>query len=281
MIKKIEKSIINKEFENLCEDLVIQAKMFSFLSPDNCEEWSGMLIDSSIDSGDLKTEYDRSNIHRLLRDKEYAQSQFYQSYINYFILRLTSVLELYLKDSIKQYMKLNTDLFVKGLKINRSIEDKDKFISGKKLKVFLLEYNKEVYVDILNQIARQYSKGNLWISKFKHYTNFLEVEITSEMNGYCKVLDLLFKMRNDITYLNRHLDEKAKPVLKIKDGFVFDRETKLNESSYRKVLEYLIEVTNSSQKMLRESHSQVYTKWSMNPLKITEVYKEVVDKYRE
>ena len=88
-------------------------------------------------------------------------------------------------------------------------------------------------------------------------------------------------MRNDITHLNRHLDEKAKPVLKIKDGFVFDRETKLNESSYRKVLEYLIEVTNSSQKMLRESHSQVYTKWSMNPLKITEVYKEVVDKYRE
>ena len=38
-------------------------------------------------------------------------------------------------------------------------------------------------------------------------------------------------MRNDITHLNRHLDEKAKPVLKIKDGFVFDRETKLNESS--------------------------------------------------
>jgi hypothetical protein len=94
----------------LCEDLRSQSTLVAHITQEDCERWREDVISESVDSSDLPIEYDSEYLHRFLKKPDVAASQFYLSFVHYFILRLTSILELYLKDSLKQYMKLNYDL---------------------------------------------------------------------------------------------------------------------------------------------------------------------------
>jgi hypothetical protein len=90
-------SAIYKDLRKLCEDLRIQAALVTQVSELDCEKWQRGIIEDSINAGHLESDFDLKFLHRFLSDPSKACSQFYLSFVQFF-LRLTSVLELFLKN---------------------------------------------------------------------------------------------------------------------------------------------------------------------------------------
>jgi len=271
-------SIPYSVFEDLFEDMRIQMALVLHITEDHCRQWSQCIIDESIETSALPEDYDEANLHRFLRNPGAACSQFYLSSVHSFMFRSTALLELYLKDSLKQLMKLNLDLFARGFR------KKDE-VSGMKCKILrwicrrlckkegtwevkglpsrlAKYYSDNEYIKYLNAIARHYTRGEKWSEKYKHYCRFLEIEQPEGASAANKKLDSLYALRNDIGHLNRHFNEP--PTITTEKGFVFHRETELDCESYRDVVLHLIGLMQEAITLLEKSDESANRKWPRN-----------------
>jgi len=266
---------------HLCDNMRVQADLVMHLTRDNCEQWSQGVIDERINAGDLQQEYDATDLHRFLTKPDEACSQLYLSFVHYFIFRFTAVLELYLKDSLKELMKLNLDLLMRGFrkKVGDGEDKGKKCMLLRQLRRLICKkeekwevtglpstldehYSDDRYMEYLNAIARHYTKGDKWSKKFKHYCKFLDIDLPEGTAAISKKLDSLFALRNDIGHLNRHLQDP--PTIKTKGGLAFNRETELDNEKFRDVIISLIELMNEALAVLDKSESDAYRKWPIN-----------------
>ena len=98
-------------FSGLVEDLRNESIIMLQVSEDDYSEFAERALESGIEKGMLE----RENLDSIFTNSKLRSSKMYTAFVNYYILRLTAVLELYFKDSIKQLLKLNIDLLVKGI----------------------------------------------------------------------------------------------------------------------------------------------------------------------
>jgi hypothetical protein len=261
-------SAIYRGLCELCEDLTMQSCLVAQITPANCEQWQQGVIAESFCVGTSPQDYDVASLHRFLKKPDIACSQFYLSFVHYYILRVVSVLELYLKDSLKQFMKLNTQLFKKGFnkdeKGNWEVRGLPKNLASK--------YSEETYLKYLNAIASHHSKGVKWSCKFKRYSKFLCILPEGEVSDK---LDSLFKLRNDIAHLNRN--RCCLTSLITESGFVFNRETILDNVKYSEVMTHIISIMNDAICLLGEADLQVHKKWPMHIQNPKEAFSKVIN----
>jgi hypothetical protein len=272
--KKIH-SAIYRGLCQLCEELTIQSALVAQITKENCEQWQRDVINESISLATLPQSDSTAIQHRLLMNADAACSQLYLSFIQFFILRLSSVLELYLKDSLKQSMKLNHKLFAKGFEKNEYGGWVVKCIPSK----LQDEYSPSTYLTYINAIAAYYTKGEKWSKKFSQYVKFLDLGTDSIGNAVvASKLDNLFEIRNDIAHLNRHSD--APPSLTTTNGLSFNRETALDNVSYREVIAYLIGIMDETISLLERTDILTNKKYPTLSTSPADAYLSIVEKYR-
>ena len=179
----------------------------------------------------------------------------YSTFVNYYILRLTGVLELYFKDSIKELLKLNIDLLVKGF---------EGIKKEKLMKDLKKNYDSKVYLQCLNNIATKYSNGKKFSGKYKKYSKLLDINIDDV--GVIGKLDNLFSLRNDLAHLNRFSDDqinsRTRPSIITERGFKYSRETQLSRENFEEVVKKLLKLTYETSEFLKEVEQATNSKWS-------------------
>lgn len=211
-------------------------------------------IKQSIKEGIIEDDLDKKYIAPIFTDLEKTSSKMYSAFVNYCILRLTGVLELYFKDSIKQLLKLNIDLLVKGfegIKKEKLMED----LKG--------NYDSKVYLQCLNNIATKYSNGKKFSGKYKKYSKFLEIAIDDA--GVIVKLDNLFSLRNDLAHLNRFSDDeinsRTRPSIITDGGFRYFRETPLSRENFEVVIKELLKLAAEVSEFLKKVEQKTSLKW--------------------
>ncbi|MGT2925215.1 HEPN domain-containing protein [Streptococcus caviae] len=247
-------------FSRLAEELKNESIIMLQVSASDFSNLGERALASSIEEGKLKKDFDKSSLDLIFTDSKVTSSKMYSAFINYYILRLTAVLELYFKDSIKQLLKLNIDLLAKGFK-----KDED----GKRLVVGLPKklnknYDSKKYLTYLNKIAKHYSVGKNFSKKYKTYSEFLEVNVSDNM--LLEKLDNLFALRNDLAHLNRDSDDEVsaddRPQLVTENGFKYSRGTSLSKDNFNEVVENLINLTSKTAIFLWKVETESNLKWS-------------------
>ncbi|WP_241154187.1 HEPN domain-containing protein [Streptococcus tangpeifui] len=228
-------------------------------------------IASSIKEGTLAEDFDKGNLDSIFTDPKVTSSKMYSAFINYYILRLTAVLELYFKDSIKQLLKLNIDLLVKGFKETEK---------GKSEKNLDKNYVPKKYLKYLNRITEQYSSGKKFSGKYQNYSKFLEIDENN--TDILDKLDNLFSLRNDLAHLNRFPAEDlaagTNPRLTTVSGFEYSRETSLSKENFEEVVKELLDLTIKVSKFLKQVEQTINSKWKPDYEKAEVHYKKLVQK---
>ncbi len=213
-------------------------------------------ITRSINEGILEEDFNKELIAPIFTNSKITSSKMYSAFVNYYILRLTGVLELYLKDSIKQLLKLNIDLLVKGF---------EGIKNEKLMKDLKKNYDSKVYLQCLNIIARKYSDGKKFSGKYKKYSKFLDINIDDA--GVIGKLDNLFSLRNDLAHLNRFSDDqinsRTRPSIITEGGFKYSRETQLSRENFEEVVKKLLKLTYETSEFLKEVEQATNLKWSL------------------
>ena len=212
-------------------------------------------IKQSIKEGIIEDDFDKKYIAPIFTDLEEISSKMYSTFVNYYILRLTGVLELYFKDSIKELLKLNIDLLVKGF---------EGIKKEKLMKDLKKNYDSKVYLQCLNNIATKYSNGKKFSGKYKKYSKLLDINI-DDVDVIGK-LDNLFSLRNDLAHLNRFSDDqinsRTRPSIITERGFKYSRETQLSRENFEEVVKKLLKLTYETSEFLKEVEQATNSKWS-------------------
>jgi hypothetical protein len=238
---------------SLFEEWRIQAILISHITTNSFEQMIQEIINKDIANGTINVDYDLRDMPKAIREPAIACSQFYTSYTNYLISRFTAIIELFLKDTVKEQLKLNQNLTEKLLSSNIKIMP---------LKKYLKHFDTDEYMTMLNIGAGEYTKGEKWSKKFKNCCAFLEIDSQCQNQDINKKLDSLFDIRNDILHLNRHQTEDKIPKIKTTNGLEYDRETPLDNNQYMEIIEYLIQLRYDTIIMLQNFTTELYKKWS-------------------
>lgn len=238
-------------FSGLVKDLRDESIIMLQVTEEDYAEFAERALKPRVEAGKLESE----NLESIFTNSKLMSSKMYTAFVNYYILRLTAVLELYFKDSIKQLLKLNIDLLVKGI---NGAEN------GELVKKVAKNYDPKTYLGYLNRIATCYSGGKKFSGKYKKYSKFLEIEVSN--TAILEKLDNLFSLRNDIAHLNRFSDDEInaenRPELVIENGFKYSRETLLSREDFHEVIKTLINLTSETAKFLKEVEMEINSKWA-------------------
>ncbi|MEY8700261.1 hypothetical protein AALH12_03595 [Streptococcus ferus] len=238
-------------FSGLVKDLGNESIIMLQVTEEDYFELAKRAIKPRIEAGTLESE----NLDSIFTNSKLRSSKMYTAFVNYFILRLTAVLELYFKDSIEQLLKLNVDLLAKGVKMAEK---------GKLVEKLDENYDSETYLRYLSRIATYYSCGKKFSGKYKKYSKFLEIEVSN--TAILEKLDNLFSLRNDIAHLNRFSDDEInagnRPQLVTENGFQYSRETLLSREDFHEVIKTLINLTSETAKFLKEVEMEINSKWT-------------------
>lgn len=237
-------------FSGLVKDLRDESIIMLQVTEEDYAELAERALKPRIEAGKLESE----NLDSIFTNSKLMSSKMYAAFVNYYILRLTAVLELYFKDSIKQLLKLNIDLLVKAI---NGAEN------GELVKKVAKNYDPKTYLGYLNRIAASLSGGKKFSRKYKKYSKFLEIEVSN--TAILEKLDNLFSLRNDIAHLNRFSDDEInagnRPELVTENGFKYSREALLSREDFHEVIKTLINLTSETAKFLKEVEMEINSKW--------------------
>ena len=242
-------------FSNLVNELRCESIIMLHVLESDFSILQNRAIKQSIKEGIIEDDFDKKYIVPIFTDLEEISSKMYSTFVNYYILRLTGVLELYFKDSIKELLKLNIDLLVKGF---------EGIKKEKLMKDLKKNYDSKVYLQCLNNIATKYSNGKKFSGKYKKYSKLLDINIDDV--GVIGKLDNLFSLRNDLAHLNRFSDDqinsRTRPSIITERGFKYSRETQLSRENFEEVVKKLLKLTYETSEFLKEVEQATNSKWS-------------------
>lgn len=260
----------NATFDNLnnmCLQLNSELKFIHYIRVDDMETINNRIADcNGFSSDELPDSF----------SSEFIFSSISRSFINYYCLRLTSIIEFYLKDTIKEMLKSNARLLARGFD---TIHHSDKTSKIKK-KCIAEEYSEENYIKYLNYISSYFTKGKLFSKKYKNFIKLFDFD-DKEDKEIIDRIDNLFKYRNDIVHSNRHTSPEKIPVLEVSEEFSINRETILTKQCTDLVIEYLIDITTDVLGFLREEYFKISDKWNIEWFEPTEHYNKAFKLYNE
>lgn len=260
------------QFVLLSSELQNELKFVATMTIDDVGSITDRLIQNSLNSGKLSSNYKKRDLPNFFQSSSYGLSSIYRSYVNYYCLRLCSVLELYLKDTLKQMLKLSEKLLVKGFV-------KELYSDGEnvppKIKSGISEiYEPKQYMEYLNLISSYFTQGKKFKNKYIRFAKFVEIQYSSEV---LEEIDNLFTFRNDIAHLNRHMNKNKIPKLNISKNFFIDRETKITEENILSVVEFLNELTSRIVCFLKEVDLRTTKRWKYTSRSAEEHYRMAVE----
>lgn len=177
-----------------CSGLKLQAIINAQIDENNCREW-GNRISKADYFVEIKSVHPIHN--RLIEEPQFMVGELYYNAIKSLIINFSTILEFFLKDSMKLNMMRNYSLLKKGL-----IESKQSINP-----IDIVEINdiEQVRLKYINNISNIMSSGELWSNKIKRYIKFIGLPNDLYAEVINKEIDSIWKMRNDIAHANTRI----------------------------------------------------------------------------
>ncbi|AWN66517.1 hypothetical protein LL14B4_10165 [Lactococcus lactis subsp. lactis] len=236
------------QFKYFCDELQNQLRFIAEVSENDVDFVFNRMINVSNRMGEVSENYNRNDYPAFFDSSRKGLSSINRAFVNYYCLRLSSVLEQYLRDTLKQMLKLNAQLLERGFHEALCSKDLD----------LIEKYDEQSYMKYLNTIASHFTQGQKFKGKYKRFSRFIKIDYQSLT---IDEIDNLFVFRNDIAHLNRHSDEKKIPKLKVSENISIDRESKISKDDMKIIAEYLIALTNRIIEFLRNVDLAATNKW--------------------
>ncbi len=172
-------------------ELKIQAIITAQIDAKDCLGWTNKLKDEKYFN---KIPSVHPIYNRLIEEPDFIVGELYYSSIKSLIISFSSMLEFYLKDSIKLNMMRNYSLLKKALYDTKQVINPIDIVEINDIELLRLKY--------ISEISDHICSGELWKTKLKKYINLLTLPKHLIENETNNLIDAIWKVRNDIAHAN-------------------------------------------------------------------------------
>lgn len=224
--------------------LKIQAIMNSQIDAKNCLEWGNKLSDKRFFK-DIKSVHPLHE--RLTTTPDFMVSELQYNSIKFLAIEFSSILEYFLKDSIRLNLMRNYSLLEKALmETNQVIDPKD-----------IVEVNdiEQIRYKYIINISEHLCSGELWKNKFKKYLKLLGLSKDLSYDPINNKIDAIWEMRNDISHAN------TKTLSLNYDGRTYQFDSNISADDYTDFAILLIELVDKVIPFLSKVDTLSLEKW--------------------
>jgi hypothetical protein len=239
-----EVGAIYNEFATLANELIEISRLMIHVQDADVSKLQKRAIEASNAKGLISpSDSEYRMISRVVTDPVFSGNVIRSSYINYYVMRLSALIDAYLRNSLKDSLIKNSKLLLRAT--SEAVEGGwNKKRISKKLRSILRDCNEGNYDgskhnDYLNLLVRRFTQEKFFIGEFETYAKLFGIDFEIIDSGK---IQQLIELRNSFAHRLRH-DTGNFPYIESVTGEQYYVDSEVSSDMYKTIIDSLITIT--------------------------------------